>query len=201
MADRKLDVTPQEPAEEIGDDTPTQPERPAQAPDPQPEEPTPFPPAGHRSEQFDAVRPDGTRVTVTRDIDTGERVNREVLPWPAPSPPSPTSIWRTLDGTDKTKAQRLLAAASRKIRRQCPSWAQADEAEPGICKDICCNMVKRAMVADETNPEGLSQGSQTTGPFADSWSYSNPNGDLYLTSSELADLDGAGELAGRPPSP
>lgn len=73
MADRKLDVTPQEPAEEIGDDTPTQPEEPAQAPDPQPEEPTPFPPAGHRSERFDAVRPDGTHVTVTRDIDTGEQ--------------------------------------------------------------------------------------------------------------------------------
>lgn len=69
---------------------------------------------------------------------------------------------------------------------------QAEEAEPGICKDICCNMVKRAMLAEETNPEGFSQGSQTTGPFADSWSYSNPNGDLYLTSSELADLDGAG---------
>lgn len=101
-------------------------------------------------------------------------------------------IWRTLDGAEKTKAERLLAAASRKIRLQCPSWAQAEEAEPGICKDICCNMVKRAMVAEETNPEGLSQGSRTTGPFADSWSYSNPNGDLYLTSSELADLDAAG---------
>ena len=62
MADRKLDVTPQEPAEEIGGDTPAQ-----------PEEPAPFPPAGHRSERFDAIRPDGTRVTVTRDIDTGEQ--------------------------------------------------------------------------------------------------------------------------------
>ena len=73
MADRKLDVTPQEPAEEIGDDTPEQPEEPAPANDPQPEEPAPFPPAGHRSERFDAVRPDGTRVNVTRDIDTGEQ--------------------------------------------------------------------------------------------------------------------------------
>nr|DAP14713.1 MAG TPA: hypothetical protein [Caudoviricetes sp.] len=73
MADRKLDVTPQEPAEEIGGDTPAQPEEPATTPDPQPEEPAPFPPAGHRSERFDAIRPDGTRVTVTRDIDTGEQ--------------------------------------------------------------------------------------------------------------------------------
>lgn len=73
MADRKLDVTPQEPAEEIGDDTPEQPEEPATTPNPQPEEPAPFPPAGHRSERFDAVRPDGTHVTVTRDIDTGEQ--------------------------------------------------------------------------------------------------------------------------------
>jgi len=73
MADRKLDLTPQEPAEEIGGDTPAQPEEPATTPDPQPEEPAPFPPAGHRSERFDAIRPDGTRVTVTRDIDTGEQ--------------------------------------------------------------------------------------------------------------------------------
>lgn len=73
MADRKLDVTPQEPAEEIGEDTPAQPEEPATTPDQQPEKPAPFPPAGHRSERFDAVRPDGTHVTVTRDIDTGEQ--------------------------------------------------------------------------------------------------------------------------------
>lgn len=73
MADRKLDVTPQEPAEEIGGETPAQPEEPATTPDQQPEEPAPFPPAGHRSERFDTVRPDGTRVTVTRDIDTGEQ--------------------------------------------------------------------------------------------------------------------------------
>ncbi|RGY37929.1 hypothetical protein DXA28_07705 [Bifidobacterium pseudocatenulatum] len=69
----KLDVTPQEPAEEIGGDTPAQPEEPATTPDPQPEEPAPFPPVGHRSERFDTFRPDGTRVTVTRDIDTGEQ--------------------------------------------------------------------------------------------------------------------------------
>lgn len=74
MADKKLDVTPQEPAEEIGDDTPEQPEEPATTPNPQPEEPAPFPPAGHRSERFDAIRPDGTHVTVTRDIDTGEQL-------------------------------------------------------------------------------------------------------------------------------
>lgn len=73
MADRKLDVTPQEPAEEIGEETTAQPEEPATTPDQQPEEPAPFPPAGHRSEQFDAVRPDGTHVTVIRDIDTGEQ--------------------------------------------------------------------------------------------------------------------------------
>lgn len=73
----KLDVTPQEPAEEIGGDTPAQPEEPATTPDPQPEEPAPFPPAGHRSERFDAVRPNGTHVTVTRDIDTGEQLVTE----------------------------------------------------------------------------------------------------------------------------
>lgn len=77
MADRKLDVTPQEPAEEIGEETTAQPEEPATTPDPQPEEPAPFPPAGHRSERFDAIRPDGTHVTVIRDIDTGGQLVAE----------------------------------------------------------------------------------------------------------------------------
>lgn len=77
MADRKLDVTAQEPAEEIGEETTAQPEEPSTTPDPQPEEPAPFPPAGHRSERFDTFRPDGTRVTVTRDIDTGEQLVTE----------------------------------------------------------------------------------------------------------------------------
>lgn len=32
-----------------------------------------FPPVGHRVEQFESTRPDGVRVVVTRDIDTGEQ--------------------------------------------------------------------------------------------------------------------------------
>lgn len=97
--------------------------------------------------------------------------------------------WRQLDQTEQARAERLLAAASRKIRLQCPSWRSAETAEPGVCKDICCAMVKRAMLADESNPEGWSQGTRTTGPFTDSWTYANPNGDLYLTGSELDDLN------------
>lgn len=103
-------------------------------------------------------------------------------------------VWRTLDQADKTKAERLLAAASRKIRLQCPSWIQAEEAEPGICSDICCAMVKRAMLAaDDT--AGVSQHTETAGSYSESYSYANPTGDLYLTSAERADLDSAG--AGR----
>ena len=107
--------------------------------------------------------------------------------------PDLEEVWRVLDETDRTKAERLLAAASRKIRLQGPSWLQAEEAEPGICKDICCAMVKRAMLADADDTAGVSQHTETAGSYSESYSYANPTGDLYLTSAERSDLDSAGE--------
>ncbi|NMM96291.1 phage protein [Bifidobacterium sp. DSM 109960] len=105
--------------------------------------------------------------------------------------PDLEEVWRVLDETDRTKAERLLDAASRKIRLQCPSWRQAEEAEPGICKDICCAMVKRAMLASD-DTAGVSQHTETAGSYSESYSYANPTGDLYLTSAERSDLDSAG---------
>ena len=35
--------------------------------------PEAFPPDGHRWERFEAMRPDGVRVMVTRDIETGDQ--------------------------------------------------------------------------------------------------------------------------------
>lgn len=71
MASRKPAVTPVD--GEIDNDplAESEPvEEPSVAPQPVLEQ---FPPAGHRVEQFETVRPDGVRVVVTRDIDTGEQ--------------------------------------------------------------------------------------------------------------------------------
>ncbi|MFD6093979.1 Gp19/Gp15/Gp42 family protein [Oerskovia sp. NPDC060338] len=48
---------------------------------------------------------------------------------------------------------------------------------------ISCAMVERAMKADGSRA-GVTQGSQTFGPFAESVTYANPTGDLYLTKAE-----------------
>lgn len=82
--------------------------------------------------------------------------------------------------TDTTVADTLLADASQLIRDTCPGWAAASEA---TLKAITCAMVKRAMIAGSDNA-GLSASQETAGPFSQSWTYSNPTGDLYLTKTE-----------------
>ncbi|ETY72217.1 hypothetical protein [Bifidobacterium moukalabense] len=67
-----IDITPQEPAIEIDDDAAAVGATPPETPEPAGEDiPEEFPPAGHRWETFETARPDGVRVSVTRDIDTG----------------------------------------------------------------------------------------------------------------------------------
>lgn len=102
------------------------------------------------------------------------------------------SGWHELTGQERGKAEVLLARASRRIRSTCPGWAEAEQREPGLCADICCAMVQRAMSADESGlPPGASQVNDTTGPFTSGYTFSNPLGDLYLLDSEKRSL-GAG---------
>jgi hypothetical protein len=50
-------------------------------------------------------------------------------------------------------------------------------------------MVKRAMQQlSSGTPEGVTQSSESTGPFANSYTWSNPDGNIYLTKEELRDL-------------
>ncbi|WP_288805129.1 Gp19/Gp15/Gp42 family protein [uncultured Bifidobacterium sp.] len=84
------------------------------------------------------------------------------------------------DLSDTEVAETLLSDASQLIRDTCPGWAQASEA---TLKAIACAMVKRAMIAGSDNA-GLSSTQETTGPFSQTWNFSNPTGDLYLTRTE-----------------
>lgn len=93
--------------------------------------------------------------------------------------------WHILTDSEKRTAETLLGDASDKIRSDYPtSWRQC---EPTTLRRIVCQMVKRAMLVTDDR-EGISQRSQTTGSFADSWTFTNPDGDLYLTSSERKSL-------------
>ncbi|OXN01653.1 Gp19/Gp15/Gp42 family protein [Bifidobacterium vansinderenii] len=103
--------------------------------------------------------------------------------------------WHTLNDEERARAQTLLARASRIIRADCPHWQRYEIRTPGLCADTCCEMVKRAMLADQNGaPAGVSQMNTTTGPFTDGYTFANPMGNLYMLDTEKRRL-GAG--AGR----
>lgn len=79
----------------------------------------------------------------------------------------------------------LLADASDLIRTTCPNWQTAGQ---DTLRRVCCAVVIRAMQSGDM--QGVTQTSQTTGPFTQSWSYSDPAGALYLTKQEKRSLGG-----------
>lgn len=107
------------------------------------------------------------------------------------------SGWHPLLDGERSRAAVLLERATRMIKAQCPRWAQAENHNPGICADVCCAMVMRAMQTGDTDiPDGVKQMSQTTGVFSDSYTFDNPLGNLYLRDEERRVLHaGAGGRA------
>ena len=93
--------------------------------------------------------------------------------------------WRTLSESEETRCMALLADASDLIRTTCPNWQTAGE---GTLRRVCCAVVIRAMQSGDM--QGVTQTSQTAGPFTQSWSYSDPAGALYLTKQEKRSLGG-----------
>ncbi len=92
--------------------------------------------------------------------------------------------WRKLDPDERERAETLLADASDKIRADYPFLCR--KVSERTLTRIVCQMVKRAMLADDT--AGVQSATQTTGPFSDTVAYANPDGDLYLTASEQRSL-------------
>lgn len=98
--------------------------------------------------------------------------------------------WHALTSEESTKAAALLDDAADLIRVTCPRWTQATKQ---TLIRVSCAMVRRAMQADANGTDaGVSQTSQTAGPFSQSFTYSNPTGDLYLTTAEITALGGGG---------
>lgn len=95
--------------------------------------------------------------------------------------------WRPLAESERVTASTLLADAGDLIVTQCPRWRRASEA---TLIRVSCQMVRRAML--NMDRAGISQSTQTAGSFSESMSYSNPDGDLYLTSNERRSLGGSG---------
>lgn len=103
--------------------------------------------------------------------------------------------WRELNEAEEARAEVLLADASAVL----DSLVDVDETDTEqleICKIVVCAMVQRAMVAGEADAYGVTQQSMTAGPYTQSWTYSNPNANLYLTKAEKKMLGVGGGYIG-----
>lgn len=97
--------------------------------------------------------------------------------------------WPDFPAGSEATAEVMLEDASQFILDVCPTAVKASEATR---RRIVCSVVRRAMQAASAGQVGVSQGSETAGPFSQSWTAANPNGDFFLTKQEQKALGGGG---------
>lgn len=93
------------------------------------------------------------------------------------------SRWRELSTEEEARANVLLGDASAMLSALV-KVDSSDYEQSELLKMVCCDMVIRAMSATASDAFGVSQTSMTAGPYTQSFSYSNPSGDMYLTKLE-----------------
>lgn len=92
--------------------------------------------------------------------------------------------WRPLDEAEEARASALLDDAAVIIDDLAGiDESTVDEQTAAKAKIVSCDMVIRAMSMSQ-DAYGVSQASMTAGPYTQSWTYSSPSGDLYLTKME-----------------
>ena len=90
--------------------------------------------------------------------------------------------WRPLSPDEAETAERRLATASLLIRRLKPSMDAEmldDEVLREVVTFVVCDMVKNSMNTAEV-PHGVSQFTNSTGPFSQTMQFSNPGENLYF---------------------
>jgi len=105
--------------------------------------------------------------------------------------------WRPLTTDEQAQATILLDDASAIVRAECPTvdaLIAAATLDPAVVLLVVCGMVKRAMLANATG-EGVSAEQQTAGPFAQSLTFVNPMGNVYLTKQDRRLLGFGGQRA------
>jgi hypothetical protein len=96
--------------------------------------------------------------------------------------------WRPLTAAELTPADTLLGSASRLVRSRIPDLdarIAAGTLDPLLVTDVVCEVVRRALTVRLT---GASQSSVSVGQVSESFTYSNPQSNLYLTADELSRL-------------
>ena len=91
--------------------------------------------------------------------------------------------WRELSTDEKTRASTLIEDATAMLTALVRVDA-SDQQQAQLLNTVCCNMVIRAMAQSGMDTFGVSQAAITAGPYTQSFSYSNPSGDMYLTKME-----------------
>lgn len=91
--------------------------------------------------------------------------------------------WRTLSETEKAKADVLLEDAAVYLSAFVTVDPE-DEQQAAALKMVSCAMVQRAMIAAGNDAFGVKDERITADIYSQSYTYANPNGDLYLTSAE-----------------
>lgn len=110
---------------------------------------------------------------------------------PFASPEDLEERWRPLEPSEEARAKALLADATALMMREMAASGvevdEGDEVQAQALKAVCCAVVRRCMGAPIDGPT-VSNTSQTAGPFSQSFTYSSPSGDMYLTSGEKREL-------------
>lgn len=95
--------------------------------------------------------------------------------------------WAALSEDQYPEAAQRLSEAAIRIRSHFPtvdSRIAAGTLDPDIPRLVSTEMVKRALTPPAEGMEGVAQASGTTGPFTTQFTYSNPDGALYLSKED-----------------
>ena len=90
-------------------------------------------------------------------------------------------LGRTFTADEQANVQALLEGASAVLNKLVILDDTTEQNE--LLKFVCTNMVSRA-VDSGVDVYGASQASVTAGPYTQSYSFSTPSGDMYLTKLE-----------------
>lgn len=94
--------------------------------------------------------------------------------------------WRPLSSDEQDRADLLASDASALIRAR---YADVDarvasgDLDGQAVTIVVAGMVRRAMIGAAAG-DGVTQSSETVGPFSHSQSYANPMGNLFLTATD-----------------
>lgn len=96
-----------------------------------------------------------------------------------------TQIWRDLSESEQERAAVLLDYAAALLDAEMERCGVSAEDNPTLLvrlRYVSCKMVQRCMVSGD-QPD-YSQHMVTAGSFSEQFTYTNPVGDMYLTSNE-----------------